>query len=124
VGRGLGSAGGGAGDRAEIGDEGAEEDPAPEAVGAVVAAAVGVRHVANPVSGGPPLTAQLRAQPRWFRRAYRWRAGIEGRIGVLKSCFGFSRCRDHGETGFARWVIFGALVANLRTIARATATVA
>jgi len=85
------------------------------------ATAAGVRHVAIPVSGGPPLPQQLRSQPRWFRRAYRWRAGIEGRIGVLKAGFGFDRCRDHGEDGFARWVIFGTLVANLRTIARATA---
>ncbi len=85
------------------------------------AVAAGVRHVAIPISGGPPLTQQLRAQPRWFRRAYRWRAGIEGRIGVLKQGFGFARCRDRGEDGFARWVLHGALVANLRTIARATA---
>ena len=81
----------------------------------------GVRRVAIPVKGGPVLAQQLRAQPRWFRRAYRWRAGIEGRIGTLKARFGFDRCPDHGEQGFARWVLVGALVANLQTIARATA---
>ena len=85
------------------------------------AVAAGVRHVAILSRGGPPLTQQLRAQPRWFRRAYRWRAGIEGRIGILKARFGFDRCRDHGERGFERWVLVGALVANLQTIARATA---
>ena len=85
------------------------------------AATAGVRHVAIPSKGGPVLAQQLRARPRWFRRAYRWRAGIEGRIGTLKARFGFDRCRDHGEQGFARWVLVGALVANLQTIARATA---
>lgn len=84
------------------------------------ALAAGVRQVAIPAKGGPPLAQHLRSQPRWFRRAYRWRAGIEGRIGILKARFGFDRCPDHGEHGFARHVIFGALVANLLTIARST----
>jgi hypothetical protein len=39
-----------------------------------------------------------------FRRAYRWRAGIEGRISVLKRRFGLDPCRYRGEAGMERWV--------------------
>jgi IS5 family transposase len=57
-----------------------------------------------------------------FRRAYRWRAGIEGRISVLKRRFGLARCRSHGEDGMERWVGWGVLVHNLRQISRSVAT--
>ena len=53
-----------------------------------------------------------------FRRAYRWRAGIEGRISVLKRRFGLDRCRYHGEAGMERWVGWGLLAHNLRQISR------
>ncbi|MGE0538854.1 MAG: ISNCY family transposase [Dehalococcoidia bacterium] len=81
-------------------------------------AAAGVRQVALPTTGSSAVTAAAR---RAFRHAYRWRAGIEGRIGVLKHRYGLTRCRDHGEAGFHRWVGLGVLVANLVTIARTTA---
>jgi hypothetical protein len=29
-----------------------------------------------------------------------------------------SRCRDHGQDGFEKWVAWGVLAANLRTIGR------
>jgi transposase, IS5 family len=54
----------------------------------------------------------------WFRRGRRFRAGIEGRISVLKRRGFLGRCRDHGLEGFDRWVGWGILVANLTTIAR------
>ena len=57
-----------------------------------------------------------------FRRAYRWRAGIEGRISVLKRRFGLDRCRYHGEQGMERWVGWGLLAHNLRQISRSVAT--
>jgi IS5 family transposase len=57
-----------------------------------------------------------------FRRAYRWRAGIEGRISVLKRRFGLDRCRYHGEAGMERWVGWGLLAHNLRQISRSAAT--
>ena len=63
-----------------------------------------IRSVALPRQG--PLTPEAR-QTRHraaFRRAYRWRAGIEGRISVLKRRFGLNRCRYHGEAGMERWV--------------------
>ena len=58
---------------------------------------------------------------RWFRRGYRFRAGIEGRISVTKRRFGLDRCRDHGEAGMGRWVGWGVVTANLVQMARATA---
>ena len=52
---------------------------------------------------------------------YRWRAGIEGRISVLKRRFGLARCRYHGEEGVERWVGWGLLAHNLRQIGRSVA---
>jgi IS5 family transposase len=84
-------------------------------------AALGVRRVALPHTGRPSAASQARERERWFQRGYRWRAGIEGRIGVLQRSFGLARCPDHGAPGVARWVGWGVLTANLVTIARATA---
>jgi IS5 family transposase len=77
--------------------------------------------VALPRQG--PLTPQQK-QARHsvaFRRAYRWRAGIEGRISVLKRRFGLARCRYHGDAGMERWVGWGLLAHNLRQISRSLA---
>jgi transposase, IS5 family len=81
-----------------------------------------IRTIALPRSG--PLTAnQQQVQRRGaFRRAYRWRAGIEGRISVLKRRFGLDRCRYRGEAGMERWVGWGLLAHNLRQISRSVAT--
>ena len=84
-------------------------------------AALGVRRVALPHTGQPTAASRARERERWFQRGYRWRAGIEGRIGVLQRRFGLARCPDHGATGVERWVGWGVLTANLVTIARATA---
>lgn len=84
-------------------------------------AAAGVRRVALPHTGRPTPTSRAWEGERWFRRGYRWRAGIEGRIGVLQRCFGLARCSDHGDDGVGQWVGWGVLAANLVTIARATA---
>ena len=66
-----------------------------------------------------PLDARQRQERHRgaFRRAYRWRAGIEGRISVLKRRFRLDRCRYHGEAGMERWVGWGVLAHNLRQIA-------
>lgn len=81
-----------------------------------------IRSVALPRQG--PLTAkQQQVQQRAaYRRTYRWRAGIEGRISVLKRRFGLGRCRYHGEAGMERWVGFGLLAHNLRQISHSLAT--
>jgi transposase, IS5 family len=84
-------------------------------------AAAGVRRVALPHTGRATPASQERERQPWFRRGYRWRAGIEGRIGVLQQRYGMARCPDHGDAGIKRWAYFGVLTANLVTIARATA---
>ena len=85
------------------------------------AEAAGVERVALPHTGPPTGAGRERERQRWFRRAYRWRAGIEGRIGVLQRVYRLDRCPQHGEAGMRRWVGLGVLTANLVTIARATA---
>jgi transposase, IS5 family len=85
------------------------------------AVALGVRRIALPHTGRPTPASQARERQRWFQRGYRWRAGIEGRIGVLQRQYGLDRCPDHGAAGVVRWVGWGVLTANLVTIARATA---
>jgi len=74
-----------------------------------------------PQAGRPTQASRARERERWFRRGYRWRSGIEGRIGVLRRVYGLDRCPDHGSDGLKRWVGLGVLTANLVTIARATA---
>jgi IS5 family transposase len=67
-----------------------------------------------------PLSLERRRfehRPR-FRQAYRWRAGIEGRISVLARRFGLSRCRSHGPVRLERWVGLGLLVHTLRQLSR------
>ena len=51
----------------------------------------------------------------------KFRAGIEGRISVMKRRGYLGRCRDKGEEGFGRWVGWGVLTSNLDTIARTLA---
>src|SRR5439155_20775932 len=86
------------------------------------AAQAGVRCVAIPKPG--KCSAQRRAweQRPAFRRAARFRAGIEGRISVLKRGFGLRRCRYHGRDGMERWVGWGVLAHNLRQISHTVAT--
>jgi transposase, IS5 family len=77
-----------------------------------------IRSVALPRQG-QLTTAERQARHRAaFRRAYRWRAGIEGRISVLKRRFGLDRCRYRGEAGMERWVGWGLFAHNLRQIGR------
>jgi IS5 family transposase len=78
--------------------------------------------IALPRQGPLTATQQQLRQRAAFRRAYRWRAGIEGRISVLKRRFGLDRCRYHGEAGMERWVGWGLLAHNLRQISRSVAT--
>jgi transposase, IS5 family len=77
----------------------------------------GVRRVVLPKAGRASRERQLHERQRWFRRGFRFRAGAEGRIHVLKRDYGLARCRDHGEDGFGRWVGWGILTHNLAQIA-------
>jgi IS5 family transposase len=57
----------------------------------------GIRRVALPQSG--PLTKKRKEyeeQP-WFKRAFAFRAGVEGRISVLRRKYALERCPYHGE---------------------------
>lgn len=81
----------------------------------------GVKRIVLPATGKPSAERQRRERTGWWRRGFRFRAGIEGRISVLRRGFGLDRCRDHGEVGMGRWLGWGVLAHNLRQIARTVA---
>jgi transposase, IS5 family len=78
----------------------------------------GVRRVVLPQGGRKTATRTAHERQRWFQRGRDWRAGIEGRISGLKRRHGLDRCRYHGEDGMERWVGWGIITHNLRTIAQ------
>jgi transposase, IS5 family len=82
---------------------------------------VGVKRVVLPQAGRPSRHRQEHERQPWFRRGFRFRAGIEGRISVLKRGYELGRCRDHGDQGLGRWVGWGVVTGNLVTIARTIA---
>jgi IS5 family transposase len=82
---------------------------------------MGVERVALPKKGAKDAQRQHYERQGWFRRARRFRAGIEGRISVMKRRGYLGRCRDKGEEGFGRWIGWGILSSNLHAIARAQA---
>jgi len=83
-----------------------------------VAKEMGVKKVCLPKAGKKSAEREEHERQRWFKRARRFRAGIEGRISVMKRREYLGRCRDRGEEGFGRWVGWGVLTANLDTIAQ------
>ncbi len=62
---------------------------------------------------------QALERTRAFRRGYRWRAGIEGRIASLRRDYGWRKSRSHGLDGMERWLGLGVMASNLRHIAQA-----
>jgi IS5 family transposase len=58
---------------------------------------------------------------REWRRRYRWRAGIEGRIHSLRRDYGLARSRSHGLLGLERDVGWGVFASDLRHLAAAQA---
>jgi len=80
-----------------------------------------IKQIALPTTGRVSKERKAYEQQRWFRRSFRFRAGIEGRIRVLKRDFGLGRCLDHGEQGMGRWVGWGIVTANLVKIAETQA---
>lgn len=85
----------------------------------VRALAAGVEVVAIPALGKiSPLRRAVEQSRRW-RRAYRWRAGIEGRIASLRRDYGLRKSTYHGQDGMERWIGFGIVASNLRHIAQA-----
>jgi IS5 family transposase len=85
----------------------------------VQALAAGVEIVAIPAVGKiSPLRQEVERTRRRIR-AYRWRAGIEGRSASLRRDSGLRRCDYHGQDGMERWIGFGIIASNLRHIAQA-----
>jgi IS5 family transposase len=81
----------------------------------------GIKHVVLPKSGRASKERQRYEKQRWFRAGFRFRAGIEGRISVLRRSYGLGRCLEHGEEGMGRWVGWGIVVHNLAKISEAQA---
>ena len=81
----------------------------------------GVKQVALPRVGRASAGPKELEKGRRFRRGYRFRAGIEGRIHSLRRDFGLKRCRYHGSSGMGRWVGWGVVTHNLVKIAEAGA---
>ena len=79
---------------------------------------VQIKQIVLPKAGRLSNARQVHERQRWFRRGLRFRAGIEGRIRVLKRDYGLDRCRDHGDAGMERWVGWGIVTANLVQIAQ------
>lgn len=80
---------------------------------------LGVKQVALPARGRRSRKRTAIEKQRWFRRALRWRGGIEARIGTLKHRFNMLRARFKGDTGFKRHVGWSIITNNLVSIARA-----
>jgi IS5 family transposase len=80
--------------------------------------AAGVKRVAIPASGTLSEERQALEHTRTFRRGYRWRAGIEGRIASLRRDYGWSKSAYHGQEGMERWLGLGVIASNLRHIAQ------
>ncbi len=81
--------------------------------------ASGVKRIAIPASGRLSQERQALERTRSWKRGYRWRAGIEGRIASLRRDFGWRKSRYHGPDGMERWLGLGVIASNLRRIALA-----
>jgi IS5 family transposase len=81
----------------------------------------GVDHVAIPARGPLSKKRKKHQKQRWFRRALRWRAGIESRIATLKHRFDMARAQYKGDLGFKRHVGWSVIANNLVSIARVPA---
>jgi transposase, IS5 family len=78
----------------------------------------GVKRVALPARGRLSQARAERQKQRWFRRALRWRAGVEATISHLKHPFSMGRATYKGESGFKRYVGWSVISKNLFSIAR------
>jgi len=84
--------------------------------------AAGVKRVAIPAAGKLSPERQALERTRTWKRGYRWRAGIEGRIASLRRDYGWRRSGYHGQDGMERWLGLGVIASNLRHVAQATVT--
>jgi IS5 family transposase len=79
----------------------------------------GVQIVAIPAVGKISVVRQAVQHSRPWKRGYRWRAGIEGRIASLRRDYGLRKSAYHGQDGMERWIGLGVIASNLRHIAQA-----
>jgi transposase, IS5 family len=82
------------------------------------AESLGVKKVALPGRGRLSPKRAKQQKQRWFRRALRWRAGIEATISTLKHPFSMARATYKGGLGFERYVGWCVITKNLFSIAR------
>jgi len=82
------------------------------------ARAAGVKHVCLPQPGHKSKKRCRHEHQAWFRAAWKFRSGIEGRISHLRRARGLRRCLNHGLAGLERWVGWGIIANNLIVIAR------
>lgn len=80
-----------------------------------------MKRVVLPRTGRVSAERRQLEQASWFRRGFRFRAGIGGWISVLKRRYGLARCREHGDAGMQRWVGWGVLTHNPAKIANTIA---
>jgi transposase, IS5 family len=81
--------------------------------------AAGVKRVAIPAAGKLSEERQALERTRRWKRGYRWRAGIEGRIASLRRDFGWRKSAYHGQDGMERWLGLGVIASTLRRMALA-----
>lgn len=79
---------------------------------------LGIKDVALPHTGHLSPEQRLYQHQAWFKKAQRFRSGIEGRISVVRRTVQLARCPYHGLSGAERWVGWGIIVANLVIMAR------
>jgi IS5 family transposase len=80
--------------------------------------ALGVKKVALPGRGRLSAKRAEQQKQRWFRRALRWRAGVEATISTLKHPFSMGRATYKRGLGFERYVGGCVITKNLFSIAR------
>jgi transposase, IS5 family len=85
----------------------------------IKAMTAGVQIVAIPAVGKISVVRQAVQHSRSWKRGYRWRAGIEGRIASLRRDYGLRKSAYHGQDGMERWIGLGVIASNLRHIAQA-----
>ena len=78
----------------------------------------GVEKVVLPARGRLSKKRSDLQHERWYRRALRWRGGIEARIATLKHPFSMVRAMYKGEAGFERFVGWCVIAQNVVSIAR------
>jgi len=69
----------------------------------------GVQVVAIPAVGKISVVRQAVEHSRRWKRGYRWRAGIEGRIASLRRDYGLRKSAYHGQDGMERWIGLGVI---------------